>query len=225
MGCELGKLASSGSKGADALGPRDPPPPAATDPRLPLTARQKYSMVASWKGISRAMEPTGVHMFIKLFEEHAELLKLFSKFQELKTKEQQATSEELAEHANNVMSTLDEGIRGLDDLDTFFEYIHQVGGSHTRIPGFKAEYFWRIEQPFLSAVQTTLGDRYTENVEGIYKQTIKFIIQTLVDGFEKSSSSSANNHHVTTTDGSSSCPAAAATAAPPANHSNSNSKS
>jgi hypothetical protein len=32
---------------------------------LPLTAKQKYSMMASWKGISRAMEPTGVYMFIK----------------------------------------------------------------------------------------------------------------------------------------------------------------
>lgn len=69
-------------------------------------------------------------------------MKLFTKFHELKTKEEQATSEELAEHANSVMSTLDEGIRGLDDLDTFFEYIHQVGGSHTKINGFKAEYFW-----------------------------------------------------------------------------------
>jgi hypothetical protein len=35
------------------------------DPRLPLNARQKYSMLASWKGISRALEPTGVYMFIK----------------------------------------------------------------------------------------------------------------------------------------------------------------
>lgn len=38
---------------------------AALDPRLPLNARQKYSMLASWKGISRALEPTGVYMFIK----------------------------------------------------------------------------------------------------------------------------------------------------------------
>jgi hypothetical protein len=35
------------------------------DPRLPLNARQKYSMLASWKGISRALEPTGIYMFIK----------------------------------------------------------------------------------------------------------------------------------------------------------------
>ena len=38
---------------------------AVLDPRLPLNARQKYSMLASWKGISRALEPTGVYMFIK----------------------------------------------------------------------------------------------------------------------------------------------------------------
>lgn len=78
----------------------------------------------------------------RLFEEHGDLLGLFNKFRELKTKEQQASSEELAEHANKVMETLDEGIRSLDELDTFFEYLHQVGASHTRIPGFKSDYFW-----------------------------------------------------------------------------------
>lgn len=162
----------------------------------------------------------GLHLpiFIRLFEEHGELLGLFNKFRELKTKEQQASSEELAEHANKVMETLDEGIRSLDELDTFFEYLHQVGGSHTRIPGFKSEYFWvslrlirfsftffslsfsffyhsqKIEKPFLSAVETTLGDRYTENVEGIYKLTIKFIIETLITGFESANSKQNNSN-------------------------------
>ncbi|XP_055390299.1 neuroglobin-like [Condylostylus longicornis] len=199
MGCELSKLAGNPkSDGGNVLGPSEPPPPAAPDPRLPLTARQKYTMMASWKGISRATQTTGVHMFIELFEEHADLLGMFSKFKELKTKEQQATSEELAEHANKVMETLDEGIRGLDDLDTFFEYLHQIGASHRKIQGFKREYFWRIERPFLSAVENTLGDRYTANVEGIYKLTIKFIIETLIAGYDNSASSnqinSANNH-------------------------------
>lgn len=67
---------------------------------------------------------------------------MFDKFKELRTKEEQANSMELAEHANRVMSTLDEGIKGLDNLDVFFEYLHQVGASHRRIPGFKVEYFW-----------------------------------------------------------------------------------
>lgn len=88
-------------------------------------------------------------MFRRLFEDHAELLHLFEKFRELRTKEEQANSLELAEHASTVMNTLDEGIKGLDNLDAFFEYLHQVGASHRRIPGFKVEYFW-VRNPHFS---------------------------------------------------------------------------
>jgi hemoglobin-like flavoprotein len=77
-----------------------------------------------------------------LFEEHQELLNLFEKFRELRTREQQANSMELAEHANTVMATLDESIKSLDNLDSFFDYLTQVGISHRRVPGFKPEYFW-----------------------------------------------------------------------------------
>lgn len=187
MGCELGKLAASergGGKGDGGGGKEDIPAPPATDPRLPLTAKQKYTMLASWKGINREMEATGVCMFIKLFEEHKELLTLFEKFLALQTREQQQSSEELQEHATKVMNTLDEGIRSLDDMDSFFSYLGQVGASHRRINGFQSSHFWKIEGPFLKAVEQTLGDRYTPNVENIYKVTIKLIIQTLVDGFE-----------------------------------------
>lgn len=52
------------------------------------------------------------------------------------------TSEELAEHATKVMESLDEGIRSLDDVDTFLNFVHQIGTTHQKIPGFKAEYFW-----------------------------------------------------------------------------------
>lgn len=78
----------------------------------------------------------------RLFEENAELLNLFTKFRDLKTKEQQSSSMELAEHARTVMMTLDEGIKSLDDMDTFLAYLHQAGASHTKIPGFDRQYFW-----------------------------------------------------------------------------------
>ncbi|XP_073982064.1 neuroglobin-like isoform X2 [Rhodnius prolixus] len=119
----------------------------------------------------------------RLFEEHEELLGLFAKLKELRTKEEQAESVELQEHATKVMSTLDEGIKELDDLDTFFSFLTQIGQSHRKIPGFKPDYFWKIEKPFLEAVKMTLGDRYTENVENIYKVTIKLIIETLEKGY------------------------------------------
>lgn len=65
MGCELGKLAASTKSDAFAGQPDEPPPPTAPDPRLPLTARQKYTVIASWKGIARALQPTGINMFIE----------------------------------------------------------------------------------------------------------------------------------------------------------------
>jgi hypothetical protein len=67
---------------------------------------------------------------------------MFTKFNELKTKEEQAMSEELKNHATRVMETVDESIRSLDELDVFFQYLHEIGASHTRIPGFTSEYFW-----------------------------------------------------------------------------------
>ncbi|KAJ8720409.1 hypothetical protein PYW07_012452 [Mythimna separata] len=122
--------------------------------------------------------------YVGLFEENEDLLHLFEKFGELKTAEAQMSSEELAEHATKVMHTLDEGIKGLGDIDTFFAYIRHVGATHHQVPGFKAENFWKIEQPFLQAAQTTLGERYTPNIETIYKKTIRFILENLVKGYE-----------------------------------------
>lgn len=82
------------------------------------------------------------YIFRRLFEEHQELLQLFTKFGELKTRDAQANSMELAEHANKVMTTLDEGIKELDDLDNFFQFLTQVGATHKNIPGFDPNYFW-----------------------------------------------------------------------------------
>lgn len=81
-------------------------------------------------------------LFDRLFEDNEDLLNLFTKFGDIRTKERQVESMELAEHATKVMETLDEGIKSLDDMDGFFTYLHQVGASHSKIPGFNKQYFW-----------------------------------------------------------------------------------
>ncbi|XP_003738429.1 neuroglobin-like [Galendromus occidentalis] len=191
MGCTLSKAVTSlvhkGSERSAGVGRvgdvEDPPPPPPPDPRSPLTTRQIFSISKSWKAIARAMEPTGVEMFVRLFKQNEELLDLFTSFQALKTEESQRESMELGQHASLVMTTLDEGINSLDNLDYFLEYLHNAGGMHYKIKGFKKEYFWLIEKPFLEAVKLTLGDRYTDNIENIYNTTIHFILETLVEGF------------------------------------------
>ena len=46
----------------------------------------------------------------------------------------------------------------------------------------------KIEGPFLRAVKETLDDRYTENMENIYKMTIRFILETVIAGYEAAES-------------------------------------
>ncbi|XP_037073386.1 neuroglobin-2-like, partial [Pollicipes pollicipes] len=133
-------------------------------------------------------DPIACVHFLKLFEEHEALLNFFEKFRELRTKDEQAESLELAEHAAMVMATLDESIRALEDMDAFFVLLHQAGAAHTKVPGFKTEFFWKIKNPFLEAVKVTLGDAYTDNMDSIYRITIDFVLSTLVEGFEKAES-------------------------------------
>lgn len=132
-------------------------------------------------------------MLMRLFEENEELVQMFSRFLDLKSKEERFDMVELGKHAEKVMAALDEGIRGLDNMDDFLTCLHQVGATHTKIPDFNPQYFWKIEQPFLEAVKRTLEDRYSENVESTYKVTIKFIIETLIDGFDKAQNDKAQS--------------------------------
>lgn len=43
----------------------EPAPPAPTDPRCPLDARQVFKLKKSWKGIKRCMESTGIELFVR----------------------------------------------------------------------------------------------------------------------------------------------------------------
>ncbi|XP_037049366.1 uncharacterized protein LOC119083687 [Bradysia coprophila] len=66
MGCKLGKLANcSKTVGSTVCGRSLGPPSAALHPRLALTSRQKYTMIAPWSGIS--MQPAGICMSLNLF--------------------------------------------------------------------------------------------------------------------------------------------------------------
>ena len=45
--------------------------------------------------------------------------------------------------------------------------------------------FQYAEEPFLNALQTTLDERYTPQMDVIYRVIAQYIIQTLIDGYNK----------------------------------------
>ncbi|KAL5009368.1 hypothetical protein ScPMuIL_014949 [Solemya velum] len=164
--------------------PKDVPGNAEFDPRVPLTARQRFNITKSWKGIARNMEQTGINMFLRLFETNDEIKQLFKGLQGYETAELRA-SKGLENHVSMVMYTLDEAIASMEDVDFVVEMLYTVGRSHWNMGGFIPEAFWKIEEPFLVAVKETLGDRYTANMDHIYRKAIKFILETLIEGFKR----------------------------------------
>ncbi|GFR31440.1 GLOBIN domain-containing protein [Trichonephila clavata] len=64
MGCTFAKTSKSGSAQDLNHAGEAPGAPPAQDPRIPLTVRQKFSISKSWKAIARAMDQTGVAMFV-----------------------------------------------------------------------------------------------------------------------------------------------------------------
>ncbi|VDN06463.1 unnamed protein product [Thelazia callipaeda] len=130
--------------------------------RIPLNTRQKYLITKNWKGISRVVTTAGVEMFMKMFSVHPEYYELFAFRSIAKSNlEKQRTDECLKAHSEAVMNFLGQAIRLI-------------------IPLIKA-----MEEPFLYAVKLILDERYTDNMDLIYKTTIKVILRELEDGCRK----------------------------------------
>ena len=96
----------------------------------------------------------------------------------------------------------------MEDPDILTEILLQTGAFHKKIPGFKPEMFWvrlrlahwhrqtdrhilqyvcfqYAEEPFLETLKVTLDERYTAQMDVIYHVIAKYIIQTLVDGYNR----------------------------------------
>ncbi|ESO86862.1 hypothetical protein LOTGIDRAFT_128314 [Lottia gigantea] len=121
-----------------------------------------------------------------MFKNNSGVQQLFRELRDLKTTDELRMSEVLEKHASKVMSILDDSINNIDSVDITLELLHRTGASHKGYQGFTAELFWEIEQPFLDSVKLTLGDRYTDNMDSIYKITIKFILENLIKGMKNS---------------------------------------
>lgn len=106
---------------------------------------------------------------------------MFKVFEEFDDLEEMRESQQLENHASLVMYTIDEAIASIEDVDFVVELLRKIGRTHT-MANFNSELFWKIEQPFLQAVKETLEDRYTKNMEEIYKITFRFIVETLIGG-------------------------------------------
>lgn len=59
------------------------------------------------------------------------------------------------------IQTYDQAIQDTELVDNLISNLETVGKKHKKLPGFREEYFVRMEKCLVFALQTTLGDAYT----------------------------------------------------------------
>uniref|UniRef100_A0A0N4ZQY5 GLOBIN domain-containing protein n=1 Tax=Parastrongyloides trichosuri TaxID=131310 RepID=A0A0N4ZQY5_PARTI len=153
------------------------------DKRIPLTERQKFLLVKNWKGISRRARDAGANLFVQLLNEHEELFEYF-KFGSTvkgKNKSEMMGDERLQNHGEAVMRILDSVITSVNDPEEMFKILEEQGRAHALKKNFKPELFREVEDALFYTIKLILDERYTDNMDNIYRVIMKTILKTLED--------------------------------------------
>uniref|UniRef100_A0A0K0EIZ9 GLOBIN domain-containing protein n=1 Tax=Strongyloides stercoralis TaxID=6248 RepID=A0A0K0EIZ9_STRER len=152
------------------------------DNRVPLTERQKFLLVKNWKGISRRARDAGTNLFVQLLSEHQELGDYFI-FGNVKAKDkyEMLADERIQNHGEAVMRILDSVITSVNDPQEMFRILEEQGKQHAIKKNFKPELFREVEDALFYSIKLILDERYTDNMDSIYRIIMKTVLKTLED--------------------------------------------
>ena len=77
-----------------------------------------------------------------MFKERSDIQDLFKHFKDTKDLEDLRIDEMLEKHALIVMSTFDETVNNIDNVDYVFSLLKTTGSMHSRFPNFQSDLFW-----------------------------------------------------------------------------------
>uniref|UniRef100_A0A0K0FFT4 GLOBIN domain-containing protein n=1 Tax=Strongyloides venezuelensis TaxID=75913 RepID=A0A0K0FFT4_STRVS len=154
--------------------------------RIPLTERQKFLLVKNWKGISRRARDAGTNLFVQLLSEHQELSEYFM-FGNVagKDKYEMLSDERIQNHGEAVMKILDSVITSVNDPQEMFRILEEQGKQHALKKNFKPELFREVEDALFYAIKLILDERYTDNMDSIYRVIMRTVLQALEDSCRK----------------------------------------
>uniref|UniRef100_A0AC35TW39 GLOBIN domain-containing protein n=1 Tax=Rhabditophanes sp. KR3021 TaxID=114890 RepID=A0AC35TW39_9BILA len=166
--------------GKETANPESSPKP--DDPRIPLNERQKFLLIKNWKGISRRAKETGANLFVTLLSEHEELWQYFH-FDSSKesNKWDMLNDEKIQNHGEAVMKLLDTVICKVNEPDEMIRLLTDQGKQHAIKKNFKPELFKVVEDPLFYSIKLILDERYTDNMDNIYRVIMTLVLDTLVE--------------------------------------------
>ncbi|XP_060071947.1 uncharacterized protein LOC132551816 [Ylistrum balloti] len=144
-----------------------------TEPAPEFTDRQRELVVQTWGIIQEDMARVGVVMFMKLFETHPDVQDVFMPFKG-QSKEDLKHSSQLKAHALRVMNTVEKCLGRMNEPAKLQEMLHDLGTRHVMYSA-KVDYIDLIGPQFIWAIQSSVGDQWTPEVEQAWSDLFKLI--------------------------------------------------
>ncbi|ESO86864.1 hypothetical protein LOTGIDRAFT_73010, partial [Lottia gigantea] len=130
-------------------------------------------VLESWNIVQQDISKVGVVMFMNLFETHPDVQDVFMPFKG-KSKEDLKQSTQLRSHALRVMGTVEKCLARINEPQKMDEMLHQLGSRHVMYNA-KVDYIDLIGPQFIWAIQPTLGDKWTPELEAAWSDLFKHV--------------------------------------------------
>lgn len=108
-------------------------------------------------------------------------LKLFASFGE--DEASWRTSEELDNHGQSVLMSIDKVINSFDDIDSAIAHLQSIGKTHSKLDGLTPDSFVKMRDAFIYSAKITFEDRYNDQVEQSFDKLFTFCLKYLQEGF------------------------------------------
>ncbi|XP_077999604.1 uncharacterized protein LOC144452382 [Glandiceps talaboti] len=146
-----------------------------SEPTKPiLTEDQKKLLLNTWKILQEDIAKVGVVMFIGVFENHPECKDTFLPFKELE-RDDLRWSTELKAHGLRVMGIVERVIARLYHDDKIDDLFKDLAAKHVKY-GANSALVELFGPQFIRAVQPSLRDHWTDDIQNAWKTLFDLII-------------------------------------------------
>ncbi|CAH2328157.1 globin X [Pelobates cultripes] len=150
-------------------------------PTLGLTPQQQQLLIETWELLKQDIAKVGVIVFIRLFETHPECKDVFFLFHDV---DDLKLSKELRAHGLRVLSVVEKSVARIENVTRLEKFLFELGRSHYR---YKAppRYYQYVGIEFLSAIRPILKEKWTPEVEEVWKVLFTYICAVMKAGYQE----------------------------------------
>ncbi|KAG8449673.1 hypothetical protein GDO86_016352 [Hymenochirus boettgeri] len=191
MGCILSSL---GWQWKDSITHTEPKP---LLPTLNLSQQQQELLVDSWRLIKEDIAKVGVIIFVRLFETHPECKDVFLMFRDVGDLQGLRESKDLRAHALRVLSFVEKTVARVEHPAQLEQLVLNLGRSHY-IYSAPPTYYQYVGTEFISAVRPIFKDKWTPEVEEVWKRLFTYICTMMERGYEEGQRKYTDGNYHTT---------------------------